>query len=59
MKSLISISEFTAMYGLSRSTAYRLAGKGEFAFVHIGRAVRLRREDVDRWYARLSDAHEG
>jgi excisionase family DNA binding protein len=59
MKALITLGEFTATYGVSRSTAYRLAGRGQFSFVHIGRAVRLRTEEVERWYASLSQDAEG
>jgi excisionase family DNA binding protein len=53
MKALITISEFQETYGVSRSTVYRLVERGEFAFVHIGRAVRIRREDADAWFAQL------
>ena len=54
MSALISISEFQEMCRISRSTVYRLIERGEIERVNIGRAVRLRREDVDRWMTALS-----
>ena len=55
MAALITIAEFQSKYSVSRSTVYRLADRGEIQFVHVGRAVRIRREDADKWYSRLSD----
>jgi len=37
----------------------RLAKKGEFSLVNIGRAVRLRTEEVEQWYGGLSKASGG
>jgi excisionase family DNA binding protein len=54
MKTLLRISEFQEMYGLSRSTVYRLHDRGQLEFVHVGRAVRIRLEDAENWYASLS-----
>ena len=56
MKSLISIAEFCETFGVSRSTVYRLAQRGEIPFVHVGRAVRIRAQDADSWCDRLSSA---
>lgn len=55
MAALITIKNFCDEYGLSRSTFYRLCQKGALHPVKIGRAVRLRREDVERWYESLRD----
>lgn len=53
MSALITISEFRRIYCISRSTVYRLRERGDIKFVHIGRAVRIRREDAEKWYASL------
>jgi len=45
---------FCDHYNVSRSTAYRLNERGELPFVHIGRSVRIRREDAEAWYASLT-----
>lgn len=55
MAALLTIRAFCEEYGLSRSTAYRLHHRGEVPHVHIGRAVRIRREDAERWYESLVD----
>ena len=52
--SLLSIKNFQDEFGVSRSTVCRLRQRGEIEFVHIGRAVRIKREVADRWYASLS-----
>ena len=53
MPTLITIREFQRDYSVSRSTVYRLRESGELDFIHIGRAVRIRRDDAERWYASL------
>jgi excisionase family DNA binding protein len=53
MKALISIADFQEMFGVSRSTVYRIAAEGQISFVHIGRAVRIRCEDAEKWAANL------
>jgi len=55
MPLLITIPQFCDEYGVSRSTYYRLRDRGELACVKIGRAVRIRREDAERWYESLQD----
>ena len=45
---------FCDYYNVSRSTAYRLHERGELPLVYIGRAVRIRREDAEAWYASLT-----
>jgi excisionase family DNA binding protein len=54
MPALITITEFQKTYNVSRSTVYRLKDRNELPFVHIGRAVRIRRVDADKWYASLT-----
>lgn len=54
MSTLITVAEFLETYRISRSTAYRLKDEGKIEFLHVGRAVRIRREDAERWYASLS-----
>lgn len=56
MPTLISISEFQQMLGISRSTVYRLMEQGEVGRVRIGRAVRIPRDDVDTYLQRLRAA---
>lgn len=55
MRSLMTIAEFQKIYSVSRATVYRLAKRKEFQFVHIGRSVRIRTEDAERWYASLGE----
>lgn len=54
MPALLTISDICRHYNVSRSTVYRLRDRNELPFVHIGRAVRIRREDVEKWYASLT-----
>ena len=54
MPSLMTIADFQRTYNVSRSTVYRLRDRHELPFVHIGRSVRIRREDADKWYASLT-----
>ena len=54
MPALFTIMHFCDHYNVSRSTAYRLNERGELPFVHIGRSVRIRREDDEAWYASLT-----
>lgn len=55
MSALLTISDFKKIYGVSRSTVYRLKDRGEIHFVHIGSAVRIRRDEAEAWCASLSD----
>ena len=55
MRALISISEFGEIFGVSRSTVYRLKERGEITFVHVGRAVRIRRDVAENWFASLTE----
>lgn len=55
MAALLTVKYFCEEYGVSRSTAYRLRDSGAVPHVYIGRAVRIRREDAERWYESLFD----
>ena len=54
MAALMTILDFQNEYNVSRSTVYRLRERGELEFVHIGRAVRIRRDHADRWFDSLT-----
>lgn len=56
MRQLISISEFQEIYGVSRSTVYRLAQRGKFPLVKIGQATRIPTEDAEKWFRGLPRA---
>lgn len=43
-----SALEVAEMLGITRRTVYNLIASGELRSFHIGRAVRIRAEDVDR-----------
>lgn len=53
MASMMTIKEFQATFGLSRSTVYRLRDRGEISFRKIGSAVRIPRQDAEDWYETL------
>lgn len=55
MAALMTIMEFADEYNISRSTIYRLRDSGDVPHVKIGRATRIRREDVERWYNGLTE----
>jgi len=42
------------LYSISRATFYRLAAAGAFPLVKIGRATRVRADDVEAWAATLA-----
>lgn len=56
MPALLTIADICRHFNVSRSTVYRLRDRNELPFVHIGRAVRIRREDADKWFASLTDS---
>ena len=51
-KRLYRIPEVMEVTALSRSELYRSIARGELAVTHIGRAVRVAREDLDVFVAR-------
>lgn len=46
---LYRVTEAAALLGLGRSTIYELVQAGELRTVHIGRAVRISRAELERW----------
>lgn len=56
MQTLLSIQDFCARYGTSRTTAYRERNAGKLPMVKIGRATRIRVSDAEAWAAALLDA---
>lgn len=53
MKAFYSIAEFQELLSVSRSTVVRMNARGVIRFVHVGTAVRIPRQDVDRVVASL------
>lgn len=49
---LLKVEEVGTELGLGRSKVYELIAAGELPSVHIGRALRVRREDLET-YVRL------
>ena len=45
------IAEFLRIYGIARTTLYRLAGKGQLRIVKINRASRIAKADAQAWAA--------
>ena len=55
----MNVREFMQLYGVGRTTVYRLVARGEITLVKIGTASRIARADADRWASslpRLGDA---
>jgi excisionase family DNA binding protein len=50
----ITISELQKILNVGRTTAYGLVATGELRAIRVGRAVRVRRADLDRWAERQS-----
>lgn len=48
VKRLMTVSEVAGALSMSRSTVYRLIDDGRLDVLHLGRAARIRSEDVDR-----------
>lgn len=44
-----SITDVSALFGISRATAYRMAAQGSIPSIKIGRRVILSREHLKRW----------
>ncbi len=44
---LLTVLEVANILGLGQSTVYLLIKRGELTCVHIGRAVRVRQEDLE------------
>ena len=59
MPALLTIDDFCRLYGISRSTAYRLINNQNINLVKIGRASRIKREDAEAWLASLEPVSLG
>jgi len=59
MPALLTIADFCRLYGISRSTAYRLINNQNINLVKIGRASRIKREDAEAWLASLEPVSLG
>ena len=46
---LLRAEEAAKLLSLGRSTVFQLLASGELPAVRVGRAVRVRRADVERW----------
>jgi excisionase family DNA binding protein len=56
---LMTVREFMLLYGVGRTTVYRLVARREITLVKIGTASRIARADAERWASslpRLGDA---
>jgi excisionase family DNA binding protein len=54
-KLLLTIPQVAAALSLGRSTVYELVQRGELPVVHIGRAVRVRFTDLEKWVAEQAE----
>jgi len=54
-KVLLKVGEAATLLGVSKITIYRLVWAGAIRPVHIGRAVRIPRNELERFARELSD----
>ena len=47
---LLSVEDVTRILKVSRGTIQRWCHAGELPAVKIGKAYRIRKEDLDKWY---------
>ncbi len=55
---LLRVNEVARLLGVSRSTAYAIVATGELPSVRLGRAVRVRRTDLEAWLSQKAVAAE-
>jgi excisionase family DNA binding protein len=55
----ITINQLQSILGVGRTTAYGLVSSGELRAIKVGRAIRVRRADLDRWAERHSYIDSG
>jgi excisionase family DNA binding protein len=48
----ISLNELQEILGIGRTKAYDLVASGELPAIRVGRAIRVRLADLDRWAER-------
>lgn len=58
MAKMLTIGQFMQSYGVSRSTVYRLFEQGNLSRVNVGRSVRIKTDDAEKWFASLTDEGE-
>src|SRR5438094_6761456 len=46
---LLRMTEVATLLGLGRSTVYELVQRGELPVIHVGRAVRVPTDALERW----------
>jgi len=56
MPLLLRAEEAAKLLSLGRSTVFQLLATGELPAVRVGRAVRVRRSDLERWIERRANA---
>lgn len=50
---VLSIAEFSAAYGVGRTTTYREIAVGRLTAVKAGRRTLIRKDDAEKWLASL------
>ena len=53
-REFISLNQLQETLGIGRTKAYDLVASGELPAIRVGRAIRVRRADLDRWAERQS-----
>jgi excisionase family DNA binding protein len=55
----ITVKEFCDRYSVSRSTVAKLLREGQFATIHIGRAVRINVQSIEEYFWRCRERAAG
>jgi excisionase family DNA binding protein len=55
---LLRIEDAAGLLSVSRTTLYQLLSQGELKTIHIGRAVRVPRAELERWLARHTEGDD-
>ena len=58
MKRFFTITDFCHEADVSRATAYRENKAGRLPFCKVGRATRIDRVDIDRWFELIKKGQE-
>ena len=54
-RQLLKIDEVTAILSISKPHAYQLVQRGDIACVRLGRSIRVRMEDMERFFTRTEE----
>lgn len=46
----MTIQDMMTTYGISRTTAYRLANSDGFPAIRVGKSIRVKKADLDNWF---------